>query len=99
MSGGVIAAIVVGGEILSLIIAIIRWRRRVGMFGRAVRIRAVLLIAEPEGTEVDSSRNAQQTGQANPGYTLPHPAGVQNQPPYDQYPQNPGQDPPPAYGN
>ena len=93
-----IAGIVVGGVILSLFIAIIRWRRRVAMFGRAVRIRAVLLIAEPEGTEVDTSRNAQQSGQANPGYALPHPAAIQNPPPYDQYPQNPRQDPPPAYG-
>ena len=98
LSDGVIAGIVVGGVILSLFIAIIRWRRRVAMFGRAVRIRAVLLIAEPEGTEVDTSRNAQQSGQANPGYALPHPAAIQNPPPYDQYPQNPRQDPPPAYG-
>ena len=113
LSGEVIASIVVGGVILSLIIAIIRWRRRVAMFGRAVRIRAVLLIAEPEGTEVDTSRNAQQSGRANPGYpaasypsALPHPAPIQNPPPYYQYPQNPGrdqlpqqaQDPPPAYG-
>ena len=96
-----IAAIAAGPIVLIviLVVMIIRCcrganaRRRC----RAVRIRAVLLL-EPEGTEVDTSRNAQESGQANPGHALPHPAGIQNPPPYDQYPPSPGQDPPPAYG-
>ena len=103
LAGGVIAAIAAGTIILNVILVVMiirccrganaRRRRRC----RAVRIRAVLLL-EPEGTEVDTSRNAQESGQANPGHALPHPACVQNPPPYDQYPPSPGQDPPPAYG-